>query len=485
MIESTVLHRGDRRGASRCFMAVFILVSLLGPAALHSQDQPAGADSLTVGRRWAVIVCVNDYDDAGIPDLRFCEADGQLLAGVLSEECGYNPRDVVMLVSGATSSSMRPTLANIRTELRFLARRAQADDVVLVYFSGHGYLDDNGRGYLLPEDCRRDNLEGSTLPTAELRECLADCPARGKLLVLDCCHAGGKGLQVDPTGEELGTVFRETPGLLTLASCRAGERSWEWEHKRHGLFSYYLAEGLRGEADTQYDGLVDSTELYSYVRGKVISTAQEIDAAQTPVQVVGPGEVPVFALAKVKPKVYFEDFSGTQPGMAPEDWKGRGLTVQELGGQRVLQARDLGQGFVDLPAQRITGDFFVECFFDTNGYVNKPRSFELSLFTKQGSPIVRVAVLDRYPNCDVTVNNRHLRAPRLNRKNRLYITRSGRGLSVQLNGEPVEATQISDADLPGLRLALGNNRDEYGRVDTSKFPTVYSIRVGPLAADGG
>ena len=101
---------------------------------------------------------------------------------------------------------------------------------------------------------------------------------------------------------------------------------------------------------------------------------------------------------------------------------------------------------------------------------------------KKAAQDVRVAILDRYPGCDVTVNDRSVRVPGLKKTNRLQVTRIGNGLNVRLNGQSVEATRVSDVDLPGVRLALSNNRDEYGRADTNKFPTIYSIRVGPAAA---
>ena len=34
----------------------------------------------------------------------------------------------------------------------------------------------------------------------------------------------------------------------TLYACNVEKRAYEWAEKKHGVFSYYLLEGLNGEA---------------------------------------------------------------------------------------------------------------------------------------------------------------------------------------------------------------------------------------------
>ena len=100
------------------------------------------------------------------------------------------------------------------------------------------------------------------------------------------------------SSQELGASFRLAEGLVTLASCRKQESSREWEAKGHGLFTYFLAEGLTGKADANRNGVVDSDELYNYVLEKVSLTSQrELNARQTPVRIIGEDAVGRFALA--------------------------------------------------------------------------------------------------------------------------------------------------------------------------------------------
>src|SRR5262249_49181347 len=143
-------------------------------------------------------------------------------------------------------------------------RNAEPGDTVLVFFSGHGLLDERGQMFLAPRDCERSNLGLSAVRTDDLRDMLRQCKATQKLLILDCCHAGGEKGDApagSPSGQELGASFRSAEGLITLASCRKSEKSHEWPARGHGLFSYFVAEGLSGKADYDRNGVVDSDEL--------------------------------------------------------------------------------------------------------------------------------------------------------------------------------------------------------------------------------
>ena len=60
----------------------------------------------------------------------------------------------------------------------------------------------------------------------------------------------------------------------TLYACSVGERAYEWNERRHGVFSYYLLEGLRGEATTS-DGDVTVATLTNYTQQQVVNWTRE------------------------------------------------------------------------------------------------------------------------------------------------------------------------------------------------------------------
>lgn len=234
------------------------------------------------------------------------------------------------------------------------------------------------------------------------------------------------------------------------------------------------------------------------------ATANNLGVRQTPFQIVRRGEVPVFEVARVTPKVFFENFSKTDLGQLPDGWTGSGFAVQEAVVQprplrssyppfrnyrvrasqhRILQSRESGTSNVLLPVQRIARNFFVDCSFATNGSSERPRQLELTLSAMDKTPIVQVTVLDRHPECEVTVNGKTEQTPSLNAKgsaNRLYLVCKGGKLEVQLNAHTVQSVEIRPNHLALVKLSLTNGDQEDEQVETSRYPGIYSIRIGPL-----
>ncbi|GAA3219022.1 hypothetical protein GCM10010532_048000 [Dactylosporangium siamense] len=111
---------------------------------------------------------------------------------------------------------------------------AAAEDVLLVYYAGHGLVDDDGELYLaLPgTDSRPDQLDLTAIPFARIRTEMHRSPARTKILILDCCYAG-RAINTMSTAEAETTVADSTEidGAFTLtatsrnhtASAPAGE----------------------------------------------------------------------------------------------------------------------------------------------------------------------------------------------------------------------------------------------------------------------
>ena len=101
--------------------------------------------------RWALLVGVNDYVDAAISDLAVCASDVQAVYDLVTTN-GYAPDQVRLLLSPGKSNPPT-TRAEILSALVSVAQTADADDLLLFYFSGHG-IDHNGQAYLLPSDTR-------------------------------------------------------------------------------------------------------------------------------------------------------------------------------------------------------------------------------------------------------------------------------------------------------------------------------------------
>ena len=56
---------------------------------------------------------------------------------------------------------------------------------------------------------------------------------------------------------------------MTSIGAKINEISKEDDKLRHGIFSYYLLEGLKGKADQDADGIINISELFGYISRKV------------------------------------------------------------------------------------------------------------------------------------------------------------------------------------------------------------------------
>ena len=273
------------------------------------------------GNRWAIIIGVSKYK---VSPIAGAAGGARMLAEALEKYCGYDPSRMVLMVDGARDSPLHPTKKNIIAQVTTLLKEIQEKDTLLVTFSGHG-VTDKGISYLCPIEFDSESPE-TAWKADELRAILHECRASQKLLVLDSCHSGGASATPElkpPSSQEMGTAFEQSRGLITFASCRKDETALGTQ--QYGMFTYYLVRGLRGAADFDRNGIVDSDELYKYVLLEVPIAVAEAKAhrKQTPVRIMGEDVVGVFALsrptgkleeekrpARIKPGEMFENSIG-------------------------------------------------------------------------------------------------------------------------------------------------------------------------------
>jgi hypothetical protein len=170
----------------------------------------------------------------------------------------------VTLVPEATSSRV------IRVMGGFFAT-AGRDDVLLVYFSGHGKLDQNGRLHLCMQDTESTDLLSTAVSSARINEFADATHARNVVIVLDCCHAGAF------RGGELGDAVAG-PGRYVLTSCRGTQLANDaTADNGTSLFTQHLVDGLLGAADDQdRDGWITFSDVYAYVNRRLREAGKQI-----------------------------------------------------------------------------------------------------------------------------------------------------------------------------------------------------------------
>ena len=107
---------------------------------------PAGAPSNVIvpGKRWAIVIGINDYVDPKIPDLRYAENDARAVYQVLVHpDYGAFPKDGVRLLLGKADAGLnaeRAAARNIRAAMNWLQTQAGKDDLVII--ANYGLLDE-------------------------------------------------------------------------------------------------------------------------------------------------------------------------------------------------------------------------------------------------------------------------------------------------------------------------------------------------------
>lgn len=174
----------------KIFLKVLILCSLLlsplftfandrGVAIKAKLEQDSGKK---IGAYRALIIGINDYQDEKIPDLRTAVRDAKGINRVLKKSYGF--ADITLLLDQEANES------RIVKELRRLATQTAKDDSVLIYYAGHGDLDDiTGSGWWIPYNATAQD-PSTYIDNSLIQKYIKAIPARHLFLISDSCFSG-------------------------------------------------------------------------------------------------------------------------------------------------------------------------------------------------------------------------------------------------------------------------------------------------------
>ncbi|MEO0835786.1 MAG: caspase family protein, partial [Cyanobacteria bacterium J06642_3] len=239
----------------------------------RAKSRPKAKTTIKPAKLWILLVGVNQYQDQNnLSSLQYSALDCQGLGEALKEATASFANKEVIIHHDFVS--LTPQLQEVQSSIGHILSSAGTQDTILFYFSGHGILETTTQQVVLClADTQTKDLINTGLPLNSLLTQLSNCPASQQLVWLDACHSGGMTLRgtanslADPSSQ-LVEVLRhqaaESKGFYALLSCDQTQQSWEFPELGHGVFTYYLMRGLRGEAaDAQ--GIIEADALYQYV----------------------------------------------------------------------------------------------------------------------------------------------------------------------------------------------------------------------------
>jgi len=224
----------------------------------------------------ALLIGVSEYSE-GLRPISSAILDVEAMRRVLEHpDMGAFDQHQVTVLPNPDKGSMEKAVEDL------FANRQQ-DDLVLLYFSGHGLKDQDAKFFLSTRDTGRDQngdfRRATALAASKLQEYITDSRSQRQIIILDCCFSGAlvQGMPIKGElniQEELGGK-----GRAILTSSSPIEYSFESDNNDLSIYTKYLVEGIEtGAADKDGDQLISVNELHEYASERV----KEAAPAMTP-----------------------------------------------------------------------------------------------------------------------------------------------------------------------------------------------------------
>jgi helicase len=219
----------------------------------------------------AVFVGVNKHADPGIPELGGARQDATALWALFTDTIdGMSAR--LLLDEAATHAAVAEALLGT-------LNAAEAGDVVVISFAGHGSPD----GRLVMFDTDPANLPATAISMMDVAKAFKRTKAGIVLCILDCCFSGQAPARVLETDARPRNAFALTgvhgEGRILLSACATDESAWEQPGTGHGLLTYAVMEALTAPSDQPIS--------FPEVAGEIIRIArveaERMSVVQTPV----------------------------------------------------------------------------------------------------------------------------------------------------------------------------------------------------------
>jgi hypothetical protein len=235
------------------------------------------------GNRLAIVIGIDNYFDHDIAQLKGARNDAKELCEMLR-----NPEIGNFIVRELIGEEAR--CARVREVINdALLNHEVHYNLVLLYFSGHGFVDnsgqvfvDNKEGYIAPYDMIKAKPFVNGIKMRELTDIISNSINKDSVVtILDCCYSGIATAKGNNERIEI-SLDVQGQGRIALASSEADDESRERsgckhfdedkEHP-HGAFTSYLIDGMAGRAADK-DGVINIEALYKYAETQMTSSGK-------------------------------------------------------------------------------------------------------------------------------------------------------------------------------------------------------------------
>jgi len=227
----------------------------------------------------ALLIGINHYRN--LPEnfnLRYSEKDVDSLKKILVENLGFKNKDIVVLKGNLSSNNRQENYAdylNIKSILQDDYSKLSANDLLFIYFSGHGTLirsndePDGNNECLLPANAVLGK-PGTYIKDDELSSWLNGIQAR-KILVLDCCFMGHNSLEKDVEIPEIDLKDDLVASVdVMMTASRADETARENPDMESSNYTSYFIQALQNTGtDLNNDQKISVSEIHTYIYSRI------------------------------------------------------------------------------------------------------------------------------------------------------------------------------------------------------------------------
>ncbi len=224
----------------------------------------------------ALLIGVSEYEP-GLTPLPAATKDVEAMQQVLENPDIGGFDEVKVLVN--------PLRQEMEEAIEILFDNRQKNDLLLLFFSGHGIKDEEGRLYFAARNTRKNDkgvlLRATTVPATSVHEVMRNSRSKHEVVILDCCFSGAFGKDLSAKGDGFIDIKNQLggEGRAVLTSSSSTQYSFELQGADTSTYTRYIVEGLEtGAADRDEDGFISVDELHEYAKSKV----QEATPAMKP-----------------------------------------------------------------------------------------------------------------------------------------------------------------------------------------------------------
>ena len=213
---------------------------------------------LNYGKYYALVIGNNSYSD--FPKLRTAVADAEAIAKTLSENYGFD----VNLLLNATREDIIDSLFALRSKLK-------ETDNLIIYYAGHGSLDENvDRGYWIPVNARLDR-RSRWVSNADITDAIRGLRAKHVLVIADSCYSGKISRSAKSVDNSTGYISRMVEKSARVVMTSGGlEPVVDSGGGDHSVFASKLLSAL-----SENEGVMVGTELFQKVLRRVVLNAEQ------------------------------------------------------------------------------------------------------------------------------------------------------------------------------------------------------------------